>query len=68
MSKEHKVESDRRDGLERKPNVSMILAEQVLELFEESGTTPREQDTALDIVRTIVLDRVYKRTRDYEPA
>ena len=50
------VESGRRD---RPLNVSMILAEQVLDLFEQSGTTPKEQNTALDIVRTIVLDRVY---------
>lgn len=40
-------------------NVSIILAEQVLGLFEQSGTTPKEQNTALDIVRTIVLDRLY---------
>lgn len=49
------VESDR----DRPVNVSMILAEQVLDLFEQSGTTPKEQNTALDIVRTIVLDRLY---------
>lgn len=41
------------------PNVSILLAERVLKLFEESGTTPKEQNTALDIVRTIVLDRLY---------
>lgn len=42
-----------------KPNVSILLAEQVLGLFERSGTTPKEQNTALDIVRTLVLDRLY---------
>ena len=49
-------DADRRD----RPNVSMILADRVLALFEESGTTPKEQNTALDIVRTIVLDRLYE--------
>jgi hypothetical protein len=46
----------------RKRDVSMVLAEQVLSLFEQSGTTPKEQNTALDIVRTIVLDRLYEPT------
>ena len=32
----------------------MILAQRSLDLFEESGTTPKEQSTALEIVRTIV--------------
>jgi hypothetical protein len=40
-------------------NVSIILAERVLVLFKESGTTPREQQTALDIVRTVTLDSLY---------
>lgn len=40
-------------------NVSIILAEQVLDLFERSGTTAKEQNTALDILRTIVLDELY---------
>ena len=40
----------------------MILAERVLDLVSESGTTPKEQNTALDIVRTIVLDSLYRPT------
>ena len=50
-----------KDGLERpkQPSVPMILAEQVLSLFEQSGTTPREQNAAIDIVRTIVMDRLF---------
>lgn len=40
------------------PNVSILLAQRVLTLFEESGTTPQEQNTALDILRSIVLDRL----------
>ena len=42
-----------------KPSVPMILAEQVLVLFQQSGTTPREQNAALDIARTVVLDQMY---------
>jgi hypothetical protein len=53
-------DSVRRDRPEA--NVSIILAERVLAVFEESGTTPKEQNTALDIVRTIVLDRLYQPT------
>lgn len=37
----------------------MILAQRVLNLFEESGATPKEQQLALDIVRPIVIDKVY---------
>lgn len=41
------------------PSVPMILAEQVLTLFRQSGATAREQKAALNIARTVVLDRVY---------
>jgi hypothetical protein len=41
------------------PPVPMILAQQVLTLFEESGATPKEQQLALDIVRPLVIDKVY---------
>lgn len=41
------------------PNVPMILAQQILALFQQSGTTPREQNAALDIARTVVLDQMY---------
>lgn len=41
------------------PSVPMILAEQVLTLFQQSGATPREQNAALDIVQTLVLDQMY---------
>jgi hypothetical protein len=41
------------------PSVPMILAEQVLALFQQSGTTPREQNAALDIARAVVLDQMY---------
>lgn len=37
----------------------MILAQRVITLFEESGATPKEQQLALDIVRPIVIDKVY---------
>jgi hypothetical protein len=49
------------DSLERpkQTSVPMMLAEQVLSLFEQSGTTPREQNAAIDIVRTIVMDRLF---------
>lgn len=50
-------ENDRRD---RPVSVSMILAEQVLGLFEQSGATSREQEAAIDIVRTVVMERVYE--------
>ena len=43
----------------RHTSVPMILAEQVLSLFEQSGTTPREQSAAIDIVQTIVMDRLF---------
>jgi len=33
--------------------VPMILAKQVLDLFEQSGTNAKEQNAALDILRTI---------------
>ena len=36
-----------------------ILAQRVLDMFAESGTTPKEQKLALDIVRDAVLDRLY---------
>jgi hypothetical protein len=32
----------------------LILAQRVLDLFEESGATPAERDTALDVVEAIV--------------
>ena len=37
----------------------MILAQQVLGLFEECGATPQEQRSALEIVQTVVSDRIY---------
>ncbi|GEM_PF-4933788 len=49
------------------PNVSIILAERVLAVFEESGTTPKEQNVALDIARTIVLDRLYSSDVPQQP-
>ena len=42
-----------------KLNVSLILTQQVLDLFKESGTTAKEQNVALDIIRRFVLDRLY---------
>jgi hypothetical protein len=35
------------------------LADQILALIQQSGTTLREQNAALDIVRTVVLERMY---------
>lgn len=56
------AQSLRREGLA----VPVILAERILDLFEESGTTPKEQDAALDIVRRDVLDRLYAPTCEAE--
>lgn len=44
--------------------VPMILAKRVLDLFEESGTTAKEQNAALDILRTVVLERLYPTVAD----
>jgi hypothetical protein len=43
----------------RQTNIPTILAEQVLSLFEQSGSTPREQNAAIDTVRTAVMDRLF---------
>lgn len=40
-------------------SLPMVLAQRVLDLFEESGATPQEQKLALDIVRTLVIEKVY---------
>jgi len=43
----------------RETSVPTILAEQVLSVFEQSGSTPREQNAAMDIIRTVVMDRLF---------
>lgn len=46
----------------REVPVPMILAQRLLDLFDESGATPQEQKMALDIVRPQVVERAYRPT------
>jgi len=42
----------------------LLLAQRIMDLFDASEATPQEQDTALDIAKTLVLDRLYRPTED----
>ena len=40
-------------------SLPLILAQRLLDLFEESGATPQEQKLALDIVHPQVAEKAY---------
>lgn len=44
----------RRDSVETRLSVPMVLAQQIIDLLEDSGTSRDEQDTALDIAHAVV--------------
>jgi hypothetical protein len=44
--------------------VPMMLAQRVLDLFDQCGATPREQNAALDIAKTVVLEHLYPASGD----
>ena len=51
-------DSERRDRPENQPRVCLILAEQILDLFRQTGATAKESRTALDLARRMVMDDI----------
>lgn len=45
---------------ETQVSTALILAQRVMDLFDQAGATPQEQDTALSLAKTLVLDRLYR--------
>ena len=58
MSEEN-VSQDQRDGLaypETRVSPALMLAQRIIDLFDQAGATDKERRTALDLARRITMD------------